>query len=253
MKDSLYHKAIFFIFAKHGSYGGTVTPAFQNTLQVDKVKKIIGIPGTCQSDICMYLSSVMTNLGISVIICDLSEDGRMISCIPKPAANLDVVSYRGVDFCEGFPMHTDREYNCEIWVMDENPSQELLKACDEIYMVSGCEKHQIENARGYMMTSHLPMNVVIRNVCPGSINSKAFFGRIEEENAFVLEEYSLPIDPIDEGYRIKMQYGSFDEFKELSKAFSKMITRMATQITEISHFEVHKAFTLARKGVMLCA
>ena len=225
---------------------------FKHTLQVDKVKKIIGIPGTFQSDICMYLSSVMTNLGMSVIICDLSGDGRMMDCIPRPAANLDVVSYRGVDFCDGFPMHTDREYNCEIWVMNENPDQKLIRACDEIYMVSGCERHQIENARGYMMDSHVPMNVVIRNICPGTDGAHGFFGRIEQENAFVLEEYSLPMDPIDESYRIKMQYGTFDEFRELSKAFGRLITKMTTQITEVSNFEVHKAFALARKGVMLC-
>ncbi len=207
-----------------------------------------------QEDISIYLSSVLSNLGMGVLVCDLTWDKKIISCTKRPKEAIDVVSYRGVDFSESFKSEymDDVNHSIVILVMDVYTDISFLNICDDIYFVTGCERMFLETAKNYMREHKVPMNLVLKDVSPPEMRKK-YLERISDENAFILDKYFLPTDVIDEGYRIAMQYDSFGSFSELSPEYGKLITAICKKISGAQKTDVKRAYALAKKGVSICA
>ena len=55
-------------------------------------KKIIGLFGACQTDICIYVASILQNMGCRVCVVDNSYEQAMHYCIPHPSEKLPTIT-----------------------------------------------------------------------------------------------------------------------------------------------------------------
>ena len=60
--------------------------------------KIIGLFGVCQTDICIYVASILQNAGCRVCVVDNSFEQAMHFCIPHPAEKLLTITYKKIDY-----------------------------------------------------------------------------------------------------------------------------------------------------------
>ena len=221
-------------------------------LKNKKLKKTIGITGSFHSDICIYTAAVLSNLGMGVMVCDMTKDREIMSLFP----DFDVVplSYMGADYIRGYDekLIQSGSYSCIIIFADSKTPKEYLTKCSELYMVTGCDRRTVEDTCEYMRKTCITMNLIIRNICPGEDRYK-ILDILKEENAFVTDSYFLPFDAIDEGYRVAMQYKNVTAFKELSPQFAKLLGKICLRISGASRTDVGRAYYLAKKGVSICA
>ena len=61
-------------------------------------KKIIGLFGVGQTDICIYVASILQNMGYRVCVVDNSYEQAMYYCIPHPAEKLLTITYKKIDY-----------------------------------------------------------------------------------------------------------------------------------------------------------
>ena len=109
--------------------------------------KIIGIFGCEQTDICIYLASILENMKLHVLVMDYSFEQKMQFCIPSPEKNLKVVTHKNVDYmlhCDGKEW-PQQEYDFMIINLGSWPQEEAFSQCDELIGVMNCEFAQIVN------------------------------------------------------------------------------------------------------------
>ena len=61
-------------------------------------QKIIGIFGCEQTDLCIYLASILDNMKNSVLVIDNSFEQKMRFCIPRPNEKMNMITYKNVDY-----------------------------------------------------------------------------------------------------------------------------------------------------------
>ena len=61
-------------------------------------QKIIGIFGCEQTDLCIYLASILENMKNSVLVIDNSFEQKMRFCIPRPNEKMNMITYKNVDY-----------------------------------------------------------------------------------------------------------------------------------------------------------
>ena len=57
-------------------------------------QKIIGIFGCEQTDLCIYLASILENMKNSVLVIDNSFEQKMRFCIPRPNEKMNMITYK---------------------------------------------------------------------------------------------------------------------------------------------------------------
>ena len=60
-------------------------------------QKIIGIFGCEQTDLCIYLASILENMKNSVLVIDNSFEQKMRFCIPRPNEKMNMITYKNVE------------------------------------------------------------------------------------------------------------------------------------------------------------
>ena len=218
------------------------------------MKKIIGITGVYHCDICVYTAAVLSNLGMGVLVCDLTESKELYEMLPKPSGEIEPISYLGADYIRGYDDEyvKDATYSSIIIFADKATPKQFLEKCSDLYMVTGCERRNVEDTSEYMRKTCITMNLIIRNICPGEDRYR-ILEKAGDKNAFISEKYFLPLDAIDEGYRVAMQYGNAEGFKELSPQFAKLLGKICMRASGASRADVGRAYYLAKRGISICA
>lgn len=215
-----------------------------------KQPKVIGIFGWEQTDLCIYLASILENMRYHVLVIDNSTDQKMDCCIPRPEAELNIVNYKGVDyrFLVPYEEWTAQEYDFVIVDMGGKPRVEELSVCEEIFLVTGCDYVCIRKYRELMLQMKKPMAVIIRNYQREMMMEKQIVKQLEEENCFVMEHYFLPSDPWDESRRIAMQYQGYRDCRDLSREFEKLLFHLGCMLAQQGYRAVLAGISRAKKG-----
>ena len=213
--------------------------------------KIIGLFGVCQTDICIYVASILQNAGCRVCVVDNSFEQAMHFCIPHPAEKLLTVTYKKIDYERLVPTECwqEKEYDYLIVDLGVWPSEEALCACHEIYLVMDCALAQVYRYRDLMKRAALPMNVILRDVCVEAVSARKVFSLLQEENCFVVDTYVLPFHEDDVACRVGMQYQGYQSFLHLSAPFEKMLLKICSELMSCEDSLILRSFKRARKGV----
>ena len=213
-------------------------------------KKIIGLFGAGQTDICIYLASILQNMGYRVCVVDNSYEQAMHYCIPHPAEKLLTITYKNIDYERLVPTDCWQEKDYDYLIVDLGvwPSEEALRACKEIFLVMDCAVAQIFRYRELMKRTALPMNVILRDVYTEAVSARRVFSILQEENCFVVDSYVLPFHEEDVACRFYMQYQGYQSFAHLSVPFEKMLVKICREISECEDALIWRSFKRARKG-----
>ena len=190
-------------------------------------QKIIGIFGCEQTDLCIYLASILENMKNSVLVIDNSFEQKMRFCIPRPNEKMNTITYKNVDYtalCERSLWKTEG-YDYVIVNLGSWPDEKSVTDCDELICALNCEKCEIEN------------------MSAGGIR-KLFV----DENCFVLEQLFLPFSEADECSRLMMQFEGYRNFANLSKEFEKVLFHLCRNISEQDYREVLMGVRRAKRG-----
>lgn len=126
-------------------------------------QKIIGIFGCEQTDLCIYLASILENMKNSVLVIDNSFEQKMRFCIPRPNEKMNMITYKNVDYtalCERSLWKTEG-YDYVIVNLGSWPDEKSVTDCDELICALNCEKCEIEKYREFILHIEHPVSVFI--------------------------------------------------------------------------------------------
>lgn len=214
-------------------------------------KKIIGLFGIGQTDICIYLASILQNAGYRICVMDNSYEQTMQYCIPHPMEKLSTITYKKIDYECQVPVECwwEKDYDYLIVDLGVLPTRETLCACKELFLVLDCTVAQVFRYRELMKQMALPMNVILRDVCPEVVSARQVLATLQEENCFVVDSYVLPLSEEDTACRFCMQYQGYQSFTQLSVPFEKMLVKICRALAECGDSLIWRSFKRARKGV----
>ena len=212
--------------------------------------KIIGLFGVGQTDICIYLASILQNAGYRICVIDNSHEQTMQYCIPHPTEKLSTITYKKIDYECQVPVEHWQEKDYDYLIVDLGvlPARETLCACKEIFLVTDCTVTQVHRYRELMKPMALPMNVILRDVCPEAVSARRVFALLQEENCFVVDSYVLPLSEEDIAGRFSMQHQGYHSFTHLSVPFEKMLVKICRGLAECEESLLWRGFKQARKG-----
>lgn len=214
-------------------------------------KKIIGLFGVGQTDICIYLASILQNLKYSVLCIDNSFEQAMHFCVPQPKERISTITHKKVDYEWLVDVNdwSQKDYDFIIVDLGVWPKEDQLLACDEIYLVIDCAIAQVERYRELMKHMKLPMNVIVRDICTDVVSGNQILDMLKEENCFVVDEYKLPFSEDDLSGRLAMQYFGYRGCGHLSPALDKMLVCMIRNLAGCENSCAWKSYRRAKKGV----
>lgn len=215
-----------------------------------KEAKVVGIFGWEQTDLCIYLASILENMKNHVLVIDNSMEQKMDCCIPKPKTKLNIVTYKNVDYQRRIAVKEwpTEAYDFIIADLGKEPLEEELTRCEELILVTGCEYHYIQKYRAFMLQAQLPMVVIIRNYHKEMMLEKQIIKQLEEENCFMMEHYFLPFDSWDESKRITMQYEGYQDCSYLSKEFEKLLFHLVCMLGKQGYRAALTGMNRAKRG-----
>ena len=198
----------------------------------ERLPKIIGFLGSYTADICLYTALALQNTGKSVCVIDHSDDGALYDSIPTPDKCLQMVTYHNVDFIrrEPFANWQDLQYQFVIVQLGALPQDICIELCSERILAVDCERINLDYYSQWMRKKQLPMIVLLRSVCQNGFSARKIKERFELENCFVERWLTLPLNQMDEAYRIRMQYEPVKKFSKLSLDMEKMLIQLLSVI-----------------------
>ena len=216
-------------------------------------QKVIGIYGCEQTDICIYLGSILENMRCRVLIIDNSFEQKMRFCIPRPDEAMNTVTYKNVDYQTqiGSILWKNGEYDYTIVNLGRWPDEENLSWCNELVCVITCEKYELEKYKELVAGTKVPTSLLFRNFCRSYMSMKGFRQFYPDDNCFIQERLFLPFSEEDECSRLMMQYDGYRNFLNLSKEFEKALIHLCRTITEREFRDITQGLRRAKKGECL--
>lgn len=219
------------------------------------MSKIIGFIGAYPTDLCLYTAFALQNTGKSVCVNDFTEEGGLYECIPTPEEELEVITFRNVDFVHRLSLASWRQsaYDYVFIQLGSNPQELAASACDELILVTDCERQSLDEFQHLMQQMKMSMNVILRGYCPDGISERKLKDYFERENCFVQKWLTLPFDEMDEAYRIGMQYEPMRGFEHVSKGLEKVVLQILGLIAPKNSAKNIKAMRAVKSGKALAA
>lgn len=212
-------------------------------------KRIIGIFGAGQTDICLYLGAIFANLKITVLVVDNSYDQLIKYCVHGKKTNGRIFS-RGVEYAFMLDSSNWREEAAEIIIVDMGawPSDDALYVCDEIYLVLDLSVAKIVRYKALIKRMELPISVILKGVCEEAVRSNNIAHLISDNNPFIYEEHKLPLNEDDHIEWLLMQYHGFERFRYISNEMEKLLSDIVRHNCKVSSAGLVKNIRLAKKG-----
>lgn len=208
------------------------------------MSKIVSFCGTDCYDLVHYLARTAQSLGAEVLVIDRSRNEAMAVTVPVPLGE-DIMDYRGVDFTRA---HIDlNSYNYDyVFIYHGTNAIELSDMVEEVYLVTDCQKHHIDELKRFVLPEGRYRSLIIRNF----VNNKNYsryactsLQCFDIEPGTVVE---LPFSNRDLSYMLSVQYDGVYTFSGLSVETKEFIVNFFS--VDYPEKTVKKAFNLAAKG-----
>lgn len=212
--------------------------------------KIIGFLGSHPTDLCLYAAFVLQNMGRSVCVIDHSEDGVLFRSIASSDDPTVVVTYNHVEFIRKEPVVQWHELDYEyIFVqLGAEPQDLCLAACSERILAIDCERCHLEFYSRFMRETSMTMAVVVRGICRFGISAKEIKRQFMHENCFVETWMTLPLNEMDEAYRVGMQYELLEKFAHISIGMEKVLVQLLYMMEPSHPVKIIRAVHAAKHG-----
>lgn len=212
--------------------------------------KVIGIFGCNQTDICIYLASILENMRRRVLVIDNSFEQKMRFCIPRPEREMNTVTYKDIDYRMRCAKETWRTagYHYVIVDLGRMPDDGSRMACDELVCALHCEKSELEDYRVLIGELKRPVTLLFRDFCRSYMRAAGFLKAFSADNCFVQRRLFLPFCETDECSRLMMQFDGYRNFRSLSKEFEKALFHLCRIVSDGDCGEILNGLRRARKG-----
>ena len=213
-------------------------------------KRIIGIFGCEQTDLCIYLASILENMKKRVLVVDNSFEQKLQLCIPKPEKELNIVTYKNVDYTwqATEAMWRNQEYDFVIIDFGGWPEESELILCHELICVLKCEYYYIMKYREMIQNVKLPTSLILRNFCRKYMDSNKILSLLGETGCFVMDRMFCALTEEDESLRIAMQAEGYHNFSGISKDLEKILFHLCRSICRNDYVEVLNGIRRAKRG-----
>ena len=200
------------------------------------MSKIIGFLGSHPADLCLYAAFALKNMGRSICVIDHSEDGVLFRSVASSDDPTVIVTYNHVDFIRKEPVVQwhELDYDYIFVQLGAKPQDLCLAACSERILVVDCERSNLEFYNCFMRETSMTMAVVLRGICRFGRSVKDIKGQFMNKNCFVENWMTLPLNEMDEAYRVGMQYELLEKFAHISIGMEKVLVQLLYTI-ECSH------------------
>ena len=204
--------------------------------------KFIGFLGIDKYDIIHYTSKILNKLGVSTLMIE-----ALSASIPMPSES--IFDYNGVDFVPSLAAakkHADlRDYDYVLIDFGFQRNNPLIHKCDEIWLVSDMQKHNIMHLRNLRLNPRQPRFLILRDraymriidylvqlLKPLGINKNTVFVLKEDENS-----YKRMLD---------CMYDDKISMKKISQDMVEVLKNILAQ--EFTEPEIKKALRACRGG-----
>lgn len=213
-------------------------------------KRIIGLFGARQTDICLFLAALFQNLGLSVLVIDNSYEMLMAYCIPGAKNTSEYVEHKGISV----KIHLEPEkwmkavQDIVIVDMGSWPSDEAMYQCDEIYLVYDISIAMMDKYKNLISRVELPVSLIFRNICEDAISPANLMHMFSNDNPFIYEYHILRPNEDDMINQTMMQFHGFYRFIYISDDMQRLLLAIARSNCIVGESRLLKALKNAQRG-----
>lgn len=208
----------------------------------------IGFIGADTLDIMHYLSRVLVNLGKTVLLLDLSEDGALNGSVPIPVgmdARVEAIDYRGVEFMRGRTKSTGA-HDYTLIDLGYRTAHEEARLCSALFYVTDLQTHNVEriNVPPASERSYL----ILRDTMRCKISPEFIVRYLDRLQPVPERTFLLPLDKVDRKSAILCAWDSIFRFNDVSGHMRDMLYIILTDTLGLPENEVRKAYRKAERG-----
>lgn len=231
--------------------------------------KVIGFVGVESCEMICYIGRIIYSLGKNVLFADCSEFGALMECVPEPHfpatpdfnPNKSFLEHRGMEFLNygeynsmiiGSVIDTEKQEQSHNYMLVDfgfKINHEAIRKCDVLIMCCNQHRYNVRrlsklqifnpNQKKVLLVSDyvdsgMPVNVIMYEL------------KLEAEDCDV---YCLPYSETDTTYHLKQRYAAQSSFRNLSKRYKQMLTRLTLSFSDELN---EKAVYRACKGASVC-
>jgi hypothetical protein len=211
--------------------------------------KMIGFVGIEKYEIIHYLSRILFHLQQKVLLLDQSSERALACSIPVLyPGNKEIMDYNGVDVAEGLSTEAIGwlDYDYILVDLGFQVKHPLLAVCDEVYLVSDLQLHNIRNLSALSLEKHQERFLILKTFFANQINPRYIYEEmtplmIREENS-----YALSLEEKDYENCLQCQYQNRISIKRISKGMKRMLCEMLS--ADFTKVQIDRAFRMAERG-----
>lgn len=211
--------------------------------------KMIGFVGIEKYEIIHYLSRILFHLNQKILLADQSEERALACSIPVPFSDTrEIIDYNGVDVSLGMNMDELRsvEYDYILADFGFQVHHPMLTICDEVYLVSDLQLHNIRNLSAMDLEKHQHRFLILKAFFVNKVNPDFIY---EEMSHLMIHEdnsYALPMEERDYENCLNCQYENQISMKRISRYVKQLLYEML--LPDFSKNQLDRAFRLAERG-----
>lgn len=182
---------------------------------------IIGFAGIECYDLMLYLGRTLNELGLQVLMSDSSSNRALQHCVPVVEEwETTPIHYNGLDFVIDL---IEPPEGYDIILIDFGKSQQQFSSnCNEIFMVTDYQKHNIQWVADCSLPEDIPVTVILRDRISTKITPSAVAVSVglPEDCIIHVEDSAEDLEA-----KVLCQYNSRFAFHKVSKDIKDFIVK----------------------------
>jgi len=212
--------------------------------------RMIGYRGQTCSEIMLYVSRILYQMGLRVLLCDYSHDKGLRGAMPfNDALNGDagVYDYRGVFYSDGLAKEDIGNYDVVLVNFGFLKLHEHMERCHCLHYVTNMDKANTDRLLAFVRTGNKMSHLLIGGVVRGGISVYAMADEIMQ--VLSISTCSLiRLNKKDEKVKVLAQYNNRFKFDGISKGLQDYLYFCARHFPCGAHDD--KAISKAIKSAM---
>lgn len=219
--------------------------------------KILGFTGFCKSDIILYFSRILLQLGEKVAVIDQSMQEELKYSIPTVFYAQDKIDYRGVDFflnCEDIELSNLPLGDYTVLLIDFGVNFKALESTKDmkaLFIVTDlCRHHAVPLSSCLNHIINRPDSIrIIRDMVYSKINTRYIDSLLQSgQYTNIIAKYEFVLDEKDYECKLKSQYDDIFRFGNISNDLRNMLADCITGLFGTEKKAVLKALKKAQRG-----
>ncbi len=217
----------------------------------------LGFAGFCKTDIILYLARILTCLGESVAIVDLSGEQGLRLSVPAGIYSDDRLEYRGVEVflnCANNSVTEETQSSHSMVLLDYGVNTKALESMKELrtlFIVTDLQRDHAVPLASFLEHLQGPTDSVriIRDIVPGKIRPRYIDSLLQAgQHTNLLAKYEFSFDGAEYSQRLLSQYDDIFHFTKITESFKSMLLEVVTELLGYDRKAAAKAIKKAQHG-----